>query len=495
MPVLMLLLLGVIIHVTDGANPVNPLTPPSTVSIPEDETKPGVYTALYTVAAYNPNGLDPLECSITCVPACTSTLDVVNGENGCIIVSQDEINFDTASISSWSVTVKIDDSGSSDTLTLAPFTVEITGVNDERPYFTVNEKIPVILNDGVAAGATVYQVLTTDVADPDNDTSALVYWLEGEDAKFFKLSTDQVNVGTPGPTILTAVEMDYDDVAMRSLEVYLRVSDKINDENSLSSTQYPTMRVPVNIQNLNDLPLICYSSVVRYIVRDGWSGSLARVECLDPDRLSFQPGCSLVAPNSAFSVVSATGSAVADYIGACEISYTSVERDDANCAGTDFAFCFTLQVTDWADPAGTQNTQQVEVVVEVEAYDDGGVHTLSDATTSFSESDTVGTTCKQLRSIMSWSDTEEDFDHFWSFSPSDDPFVINARTGDLCLNSQIDYEQNQEYVLTVNVVRDAPSNVFPNIPGIISFLFSTKIHLIYVICICRKNSFLCYIFN
>ena len=88
---------------------------------------------------------------------------------------------------------------------------------------------------------------------------------------------------------------------------------------------------------------------------------------------------------------------------------------------------------------------------------------LSAGSTSFAESDTVGT-CKDTKTLMTFSDTETDFDHFWSFSPSDDPFIMNPLTGELCLTEQIDYELHSQFVLTVQVVRDTPTNVYPNIP-------------------------------
>ncbi len=146
--------------------------------------------------------------------------------------------------------------------------------------------------------------------------------------------------------------------------MYIRVEDGINDNQILGTGEYARMKVPVSITNLNDQPLMCYNAVVRYVVRDGDTGTLARIECVDPDQLVFEPTCSLISADGAFSLASATGYSVSDYVGACEIEYDQVDYDDATCGSQ--TFCFQLQVQDWTDSAGTTNTATVEIVVQVQ---------------------------------------------------------------------------------------------------------------------------------
>ena len=144
---------------------------------------------------------------------------------------------------------------------------------------------------------------------------------------------------------------------MRSFEIYLKVTDKLNEGKAVPSGKFSQLLVPVSVKNLNDMPITCYSSILRYVVKDNTQGILTRPKCLDPDRIDFKPGCFLNTTHVEFEVQSATGDKAEDFTGYCTVVY-----DQPTFGNT---YEMDLVVTDWKDSADTQNSATISLIVEV----------------------------------------------------------------------------------------------------------------------------------
>ena len=191
------------------------------------------------------------------------------------IQTKADVTYNYEAKSSYSVTVKADDSkGGTAT---KPVTINLTNVN-EKPEFdegaTAARSIAENIADGIAIGAPV------NATDPEEDS--LTYSLDGTDSASFTLDT-----GTGQIKLATGVTLDHED--NDTYTVTVSVSDSKGDDGT-PDTPNPvvdnTITVTITVTGANEAPEITAGPAIKDYAENG-TGDVATYTATDPETQSI----------------------------------------------------------------------------------------------------------------------------------------------------------------------------------------------------------------
>ena len=297
--------------------------------------------------------------------------------------------------------------------------VNILDMNDNSPTFT--RQLYVVNATEASPIGTV--VLIVSATDPDQGRNGDVsYGIRTVTVQPPVLSPFAINASTGA--ISLANTLDHDTVPVYNLTV--KASD--GADRSLTSA----VKVIVNVLDVNDnQPIFTlsnyYASVVESIAR---GQSIVTVLATDRDRNPITYSLATGNDYLSFGIGSTNGSIV---------TITSLDREARD------PYVFRVLATDGASPPQTGTATVYVDVIDVNDNAPRFAHT----TYSFSASErlTVGSALGQI--VATDADDGSNGQIMYAITPANSAFLIQSATGILELNTQLDYNTQRSYVLTV----------------------------------------------
>ena len=215
---------------------------------------------IYTASASDPDG-DPITYSLGGADASHFSLDASSGALSLPNTLDFESPLDQNSDNHYQLEISADDGGSSTTLSL---TVELSDVNDNSPSFaTPSDSITVAEN-------TSTSFYTATASDPDA-TASLSYSLSGADASLFTLDPASGALAfRSAPDFDNPLDLDKGN----DYELDIGVSDGANSA---------TLKLTVNISNVNDSTPVFTSTPSQVAFSEASSASVYTAQADDPD--------------------------------------------------------------------------------------------------------------------------------------------------------------------------------------------------------------------
>ena len=215
---------------------------------------------IYNASASDPDG-DPITYSLGGADASHFSLDASSGALSLPNTLDFESPLDQNSDNHYQLEISADDGGSSTTLSL---TVELSDVNDNSPSFaTPSDSITVAEN-------TSTSFYTATASDPDA-TASLSYSLSGADASLFTLDPISGALAfRSAPDFDNPLDLDKGN----DYELDIGVSDGANSA---------TLKLTVNISNVNDSTPVFTSTPSQVAFSEASSASVYTAQADDPD--------------------------------------------------------------------------------------------------------------------------------------------------------------------------------------------------------------------
>ncbi|XP_069101545.1 protocadherin Fat 4-like [Argopecten irradians] len=337
------------------------------------------------------------------------------------------IDVDTEA-NSWTLVIKCRDR---DTVTKLTTTVTVqvfvTGVDDNVPVWAAPESgtYTASVDENVSAGSLVATISATDADQTGTTDSTITYSMETASTEFgIDSSSGQVSV-------IGSLDRETTETYSLTISAY---------SSTLTGSKI-TGTLTVTINDLNDNSPVFAQAIITpaaAIAEDtAPNTALLTVAATDADKLTNgQVTYSINSGNTATGCIMAIGSASGEITNTASLDYESA----TSCT-------LIIHATDGGAPALVSTATAIITISPVnEATPAFG----ADFTTSFPESDTIGTSV--TAAVATDTDTGNDGVIKYSLNTFGSIFNIDENTGDIYLATDVDRETTASYVVVVHGV-------------------------------------------
>ena len=339
----------------------------------------------------------------------------ISPETGSIVLAA-ALDFDLAEHRFFTLELFVTDGEFNST---AELLLTITDVNDNQPMFD-NGSYAVFIPEDTTVGNEILQVTATDT-DP---SSQIFYFLSGVNAEHFSINT------TTG-SITVALSLDYETI--RDYQLMIIAIDSLSEDRNNGTAVFLT----ISLSDVNDVtPEFTQQEYSFSVVENEPPTVIGIVEASDQDTVSplVQYFITSVSPggDNLFSIGTESGEIVANVV---------FDREQYN------SYSLSIEARDNGVP---QLTGTVTVIVEIlDRNDNTPLFSQNEYNISIPENMTVGVEILQVEATD--QDSGLNGELTFAITSGDDlnQFSINASSGSIQVNDNLDREMIDQYILSV----------------------------------------------